>query len=67
MVSLWDLRIGDMLELASGVFASVEMPTEDGEWILVRYVHGGSRLELVGQTDIAAAFEVTAVLSNTRS
>ena len=61
MPSLWDLRIGDVLDLRSGVMASVMMPTEDGEWILVKYLSFGTRLELAGQTDLVTAEEIAGV------
>lgn len=66
MHNLWNLRIGDVLDLASGERASVLSPTEDGEWILIRYL-ASRRLELVAQSDLASAADVVGVNSSARN
>ena len=60
-VDLWDLRIGDALELASGVIASVLLPTEDGRWVLVSYEAFPDSPGLVGQTDLVSDTEIRGV------
>jgi hypothetical protein len=65
-VDLWDLRTGDVLDLASGGRASVLSPTEDGEWILIRYL-ASRRLELVAQSDLVNAAEVVGLISSARN
>ena len=39
--SIWGLKVGDRISLDSGAVAEVIAPTEDGEWVLVRYNDGG--------------------------
>ncbi len=60
---LWNVRVGDVLELGESILGVVLAATEDGEWIPVRYVSSRRRLELVGQTDLAHVDEVQAVFS----
>lgn len=66
MPDTWN-RIGDILELRNGSRAEVMLPTEDGQWVLVRYLSGGKRLELVGRTDLTHADEIFGVLSSARN
>ena len=41
--SIWDLKSGERITLDSGAVAEVLAPTEDGEWILVKYRCQGRR------------------------
>ena len=62
MISLWDLRTGDLIELRSGVLAEVLATTEDGEWIPVVYREVSTPEDgwLIGTTDLVHAPEVLA-------
>jgi len=58
VIDLWDLRVGDALELRSGVIASVVLPTEDGQWVPVKYERFERRPEMVGGTDLVSEAEI---------
>lgn len=63
MRDLWDLRIGTRLQLKSGSYAEVVAPTEDGQWILVRYTDAPKQYkELVGTQDLCYVNEIRKVL-----
>lgn len=52
--SLWELHVGDRLHTIDGDLVEVVAPTQDGEWVKVRYVD--SRLE--GMEDLLHVDEV---------
>ena len=56
--SIWDLKMGDRISLDSGAVAEVIAPTEDGEWVLVKYVEALDSPELVGTEDLCSTGEL---------
>ncbi|MEJ5222643.1 MAG: hypothetical protein WHT63_11635 [Tepidiforma sp.] len=62
MISLWDLRTGDFVDLAGDVVAEVLAPTEDGEWVPVIYreVSDPEDRWLLGMQDLAHVSELVA-------
>ena len=50
--SIWDLKVGDRISLDSGAVAEVIAPTEDGEWVLVKYVEAPESLQIIGTQDL---------------
>lgn len=60
-IELWDLRVGDVVELGQGILASILLPTEDGRWVLVSYEAFPDSPELVGQTDLVSEAEIARV------
>ncbi len=52
--SIWDLKVGDRISLDSGAVAEVITPTEDGEWVLVKYVEAPESPKLSGRRTCAA-------------
>ena len=64
MVDLWDLVVGSQVELDEGVIAEIQAPTEDGQWIRVRYVIAPQNPELVDAEDVCSADEIRFVVSD---
>ena len=56
--SIWDLKPGDRITLDEEVVAEVIAPTEDGEWIRVRYMDVPESPELVGTEDLCSTDEI---------
>ena len=56
---LWELKAGDKVRLDGGATAEVEAPTEDGAWVLIRYLDFPSDPGLVGTQDLCEADEIT--------
>ena len=56
--SIWDLKVGDRISLDSGAVAEVIAPTEDGEWVLVKYVEAPESPQIVGTDDLCSADEI---------
>ena len=56
--SIWDLKSGDRITLDSEVVAEVVAPTEDGEWIRVKYTDAPESPELVGTEDLCSTDEI---------
>ena len=56
--SLWDLRLGERIKLESGAVAEVVAPTEDGTWILVKYLDVPESPEIVGKEDLCSLEEI---------
>lgn len=57
-VDVWNLAVGARVSLEDGVVAEVVSPTEDGNWIKVRYVEVPESPELVGTEDLCDADEI---------
>ena len=57
-LSIWDLKVGERITLGSGAVAEVVAPTEDGEWVLVKYVVVPESPGLVGTEDLCSAHEI---------
>ena len=55
---LWVLTVGSQVELEEGVVAEVQAPTEDGEWVKVKYILAPQDPELVGTEDLCTADEI---------
>lgn len=58
---LWTLQTGDRVSTLTGDEAEVVAPTEDGEWIRVRYVVS-PRDSLIGSEDLLSIDEVAELL-----
>jgi len=65
-MNLYDLKPGDRVRVRSDsadITAEVVLPTEDGRWILVRYVESPGSPELVGTQDVCSDDEVVEALA----
>ena len=56
--SIWDLKIGERVTLDSGAVAEVVAPTEDGKWVLVKYIEVPESPEIVGTEDLCSTDEI---------
>lgn len=56
--SIWDLKMGERVTLDSGAVAEVIAPTEDGEWVLVKYVAAPESPEIIGTEDLCSSDEI---------
>ena len=61
--SIWDLKLGEQITLDSGAVAEVLAPTEDGEWILVKYIESPESPDLVGTEDLCSTEEIISLVS----
>ena len=52
-----------LYSLDSGVVAEVLAPTEDGEWILVKYIEAPESPDLVGTEDLCSTEEIVSLVS----
>ncbi len=59
MVNLYDLKPGDRVRTVDGAGAEILVPTEDGQWIRVRYMAAVDS-SLVGTVDLAHEGELAA-------
>ena len=57
-IGLWDLTLGERINLESGVVAEVVAPTEDGMWILVKYIDAPESPEIIGMEDLCSSDEI---------
>jgi len=62
-ISVLDLKPGDKVITIDGNVAEIVSPTDDGEWILVRYVESSESPELVGAEDLCNQDELEKKLS----
>jgi hypothetical protein len=51
-MDLWQLKPGDKVRTADGALVEVVTPTEDGRWILVRYLSDPENPSVVGTEDL---------------
>ena len=56
--NIWDLKSGDRITLDSEVTAEVVVPTEDGEWIRVKYMDAPESPEIIGTEDLRSTDEI---------
>ena len=56
--SIWDLKVVDRISLDSGAVAEVIAPTEDGEWVLVKYIEVPESPQIVGTQDLCSTGEI---------
>ena len=56
--SIWDLKVGDRISLDSGAVADVIAPTEESEWILVKYVEAPESPQIIGTEDLCSTGEI---------
>ena len=56
--NIWDLKSGDRITLDSEVTAEVVAPTEDGEWIRVKYMAAPESPEIIGTEDLYSTDEI---------
>ncbi len=57
-MDLWELAVGNRVRLERDVIAEIVSPTEDGDWIRVRYVEAPGTFGLAGIEDICRADEI---------
>lgn len=57
-MDLWDLEPGNRVRMVDLGVAEVVAPTEDGEWILVRYVEFNGDPRMVGTEDLCSSDEI---------
>jgi hypothetical protein len=57
-MNLYDLKPGDRIRTVEGIVAEVVKPSEDGRWILVRYVESRDDPNLVGTEDLCSEEEL---------
>ena len=56
--SIWDLKVGERVTLDSGAVAEVIAPTEDGEWVLVKYLAAPESPEIIRTEDLCSSDEI---------
>ena len=58
MITFEELQVGDRVTTIDGNVALVLAPSEDGEWILVRYVETPGEPTLAGTEDLCSTDEL---------
>lgn len=58
-MNLYDLKPGDVVRTTDGELAEVLNPTEDGQWILVRYLPDSANSALAGTKDLCHEDEIS--------
>jgi hypothetical protein len=61
-MDLWQLRPGDRVRTSDGAFVEVVANTEDGRWILVRYLADPENPSAVGTEDLCHEEELVEVV-----
>jgi len=62
-VNLYELKIGDRVKTVDGATAEIVKESEDGRWILVRYVESAEDPDLVGTEDLCDESELAEMVS----
>ena len=62
-LDIWDLKTGEQIILESGSIAEVLTPTEDGAWILVKYIDSPEFPDIVGTEDLCSAEEIVSLVA----
>ncbi len=62
---MWSLKPGDRLRTIDGALAEVVRETEDGHWILLRYLSGTEDPDLVGAEDLCHENEIVGLAEAT--
>ena len=57
-MDLWPLRRGDRVRTTDGALVEVVEETEDGRWILIRYVDDPENPGVVGKEDLCREDEL---------
>ncbi len=57
-MNLYDLKPGDKLRTIDGALAEIVKPSEDGRWILVRYLADTDDAALIGTEDLCTEDEL---------
>jgi hypothetical protein len=60
-MDLYELKPGDRVRTADGALAEVLKATEDGQWILVRYLGETDDPALIGTEDLCHEDEIEAI------
>jgi hypothetical protein len=66
-VDLYELRIEDCVRTIDGAIVEIINETQDGEWILVRYLESADNQKLVGTEDLCHQNELTELVGSDRS
>ena len=61
-MDLWQLKPGDKVRTADGALVEVAAKTEDGRWILIRYLADPENPSVVGTEDLCEAGELAEVV-----
>ena len=56
--SIWDLKVGERISIDLQAVADVVAPTQDGEWVLAKYVESPESPEIVGTDDLCSTGEI---------
>lgn len=51
-MDLYELKVGDHVRTVDGSVAEIVNETQDGQWILVRYLEGTEDPKLIGTEDL---------------
>lgn len=57
-MELWDLKKGAMVLLEESIVAEIVEPTQDGQWVKVRYLKVPANPDLEGSEDLSSAEEL---------
>lgn len=58
-MDLYGLKPGDKVKTVDAAVAEVVKATQDGKWILVRYIEGTRDRNLIGTDDLCGAGELS--------
>jgi hypothetical protein len=58
MIDLYELKPGDKVRTTEGAIAEVVRETEDGQWVLVRYLGSADDPQIVGTEDLCHESEL---------
>lgn len=61
-MDLWTLKPGDKIRTSDGALVEVVAKTEDGRWILVRYLADSENPSVVGTEDLCRDEELVEVV-----
>jgi hypothetical protein len=63
-MNLYDLKPGDKLRTVDGALVEIAKTTQDGHWILVRYIADTQDAVLIGTEDLCHEDELAAPVSS---
>jgi len=56
------LKVGTQVELDEEMVAEVQSPTEDGQWIKIKYIQAPQNIELIGTEDLCLIDEIISII-----
>ncbi len=63
-MDIYDLKPGDKIRTIDGSIAEILNETQDGKWILVRYLEGTGDPALIGTEDLCAEDELDELIAH---